>query len=811
MIGDKIKSPDTLAWDNPFPTFPTKPKANTPPDNKSLSGSVGATTPNAQARLEKKPNSPPPSASGYHSSSRKDKANVTAPAFQSQFPHPAQTVAEIANNFTAPPNGSADQPRSQRAGYGFDNPMQTEPRNYDDGPRTHHLKATVVKNRHSEDNRTRPVLLEGPLSRSEYERSRTMPAAISEAAVESNHQARRTDHLDWQNLGPVAGYYGPGDRDYLPTRPDPTHHKRPVVQPRSQSDDARVHISNARAPPAVTYPQRHTPHDSPGHVFDTSFETTPPDQNRPARKGQPRHYASIDEDMPNFDAILDTAPTRTRGPTTDDHLQPQLEFPMPPPMPAPPQDQARRGPKYEPYRNEPIPRSRSQPDLKDRRSPKPQHVNDFDFGIPGSAEPRYATAVPRDLGVGSRQQRYQPSRSDAYRRPTESEYSMDRRHEPHEPGDAIPKDDAWPNRYRSPPLRNGQPPSEFSGPNPMPHYIGGDPDRFRSLLQNGRPRNDVHDPTATEYQNDSQPDQYRSPLLQNGRPRESPIVQPGDRTSPANQRGPTSSPKQPPSNPDALPHHPAPIRPGLMEGSIVNPAPRPAPVRQYHGEYNPASSPPQLYNPTQQPASSRLSDDKRGSGPVTYEELERLRQTTIKTPSNQAVQLTLAKKLAEAAAVLVDERADQRTRTKTREKYVMDSCKIVKKLSGNGYSEAMFYLGDCYSRGALGLESDIKEAFNLYQSAAKAGHAQAAYRVAVCCELGQEDGGGTRRDAVKAMQWYKRAATLGDTPAMYKMGIIQLKGLLGQRRSLTEAMVYLKNAAERADKENPHALHELVS
>jgi TPR repeat protein len=60
------------------------------------------------------------------------------------------------------------------------------------------------------------------------------------------------------------------------------------------------------------------------------------------------------------------------------------------------------------------------------------------------------------------------------------------------------------------------------------------------------------------------------------------------------------------------------------------------------------------------------------------------------------------------------------------------------------------------------------------------------------------------------VQWYKRAATLGDTPAMYKMGMIHLKALLGQARSPREGISWLKRAAERADSENPHALHELA-
>ena len=163
--------------------------------------------------------------------------------------------------------------------------------------------------------------------------------------------------------------------------------------------------------------------------------------------------------------------------------------------------------------------------------------------------------------------------------------------------------------------------------------------------------------------------------------------------------------------------------------------------------------------------------------------------------------------------MLADEggRADAKTASKNRERFNSEAYKLVKKLAQNGYPEATFYLGDCYTRGLIGLEIDPKEAFNQYQSAAKAGHAQAAYRVAVCCEMGLEEGGGTKRDAVKAMQWYQRAATLGDTPAMYKMGVIQLKGLLGQSKSAPAALSWLQRAAKQADNENPHAVHELVS
>lgn len=181
-------------------------------------------------------------------------------------------------------------------------------------------------------------------------------------------------------------------------------------------------------------------------------------------------------------------------------------------------------------------------------------------------------------------------------------------------------------------------------------------------------------------------------------------------------------------------------------------------------------------------------------------------------PDNSVKGLLLVKKLVEASTVLASEngRLDARSTAKNRERYILDAHKRLKKLASSGYTEAQFYLADCYGQGALGLEVDTKEAFNLYQAAAKQNHAQAAYRTAVCCEMGPDEGGGTRRDYAKAVQWYRRAATLGDSAAQFKIGMISLRALLGAPRNVGEAITMLKRAAEQADAQNPHALHELA-
>lgn len=257
-----------------------------------------------------------------------------------------------------------------------------------------------------------------------------------------------------------------------------------------------------------------------------------------------------------------------------------------------------------------------------------------------------------------------------------------------------------------------------------------------------------------------------------------------------------------------------------MANSMVNMNDKPPPVRNYGGMSTPAPQPvippPQQQQLPQQPSVQQLRRQSNGSvppqkedGPVTAHELEQLRMTIKSNPNDQASALRLAKRLIEAADVLVPKLPDQKSRARARDRYLVDSHKILKKLSNAQNQDAMFILADSLGRGLFSSEPDHKEAFTLYQSAAKVGHPAAAYRTAVCCEIGHEEGGGTRRDPLKAMQWYKRSATLGYPPAMYKMGMILLKGLLGQPKNPREAVGWLKRAADRADAENPHALHEL--
>ncbi|CAO3639978.1 unnamed protein product [Mucor fragilis] len=166
------------------------------------------------------------------------------------------------------------------------------------------------------------------------------------------------------------------------------------------------------------------------------------------------------------------------------------------------------------------------------------------------------------------------------------------------------------------------------------------------------------------------------------------------------------------------------------------------------------------------------------------------------------------------------------------EAMVMEAKKLLKQLAhsnkgaGQGAeAEAQFLLGNCYGMGALGWPLNHKRAFQWYVQASKYGHPEATYRTAVCYEIGI----GTSKDGSCALTFYRKAAHLMHVPAMYKLGVILMRGYCDHPISRREAVVWLQRAActaiaplGPADKSKattigghggialPHALHALA-
>ncbi|ODO06833.1 hypothetical protein I350_04193 [Cryptococcus amylolentus CBS 6273] len=147
-----------------------------------------------------------------------------------------------------------------------------------------------------------------------------------------------------------------------------------------------------------------------------------------------------------------------------------------------------------------------------------------------------------------------------------------------------------------------------------------------------------------------------------------------------------------------------------------------------------------------------------------------------------------------------------------REEILKEATQLLKKLADRGFSDAQYFLADCYANGVGTVRGrqDFDRAFPLFILAAKHGHPDACYRAGTCCEHGW----GCRRESAKAVTFYKRVsmkAAVGLHPgAMYRLGTAELNGSLGLPRRPKEGVKWLKRSAEHANEEFPHALHELA-
>jgi TPR repeat protein len=120
---------------------------------------------------------------------------------------------------------------------------------------------------------------------------------------------------------------------------------------------------------------------------------------------------------------------------------------------------------------------------------------------------------------------------------------------------------------------------------------------------------------------------------------------------------------------------------------------------------------------------------------------------------------------------------------------------ILQKLASNGYPFAQYYLADGYASGILNKgKEDYGQAFPLFVLAAKHGHAESAYRTALCYEFGA----GCRKDPARAVQFLRSAAAKGHPGAMTRLGQACLSGDLGEKR-YREGVKWVKLATEAAD------------
>ena len=211
----------------------------------------------------------------------------------------------------------------------------------------------------------------------------------------------------------------------------------------------------------------------------------------------------------------------------------------------------------------------------------------------------------------------------------------------------------------------------------------------------------------------------------------------------------------------------------------------------------------------------RLSRDSlvQPSLPYTKEFLDDYRRR-MQNVTDPEPQMEFATYLIDAGKRICESDSQSKQARKQRDALVAEGLRLIKKLatSGSGpgkppYADAQFFLANCYGNGTLGMPIDHAKSYRLYVQASKQNHPAATYRTAVCNEVGA----GTKRNFQRGVLFYRKAASLGDTAGMYKLGMVLLYGLLDQPANPREAIVWLRRAASQADEDNPHALYELAT
>lgn len=111
----------------------------------------------------------------------------------------------------------------------------------------------------------------------------------------------------------------------------------------------------------------------------------------------------------------------------------------------------------------------------------------------------------------------------------------------------------------------------------------------------------------------------------------------------------------------------------------------------------------------------------------------------------------------------------------------------------NGHAEAQYDLAMCFARG-IGFARNSTQAARWYCGAAEQGHVLAQLALGNCYARGE----GVLQDRAKAVRWYKLAAEQSNTEAQFNLGMCYLKGH-GVAPSPPQGLRWLECAAGERD------------
>ncbi|GAV30299.1 hypothetical protein PMKS-003809 [Pichia membranifaciens] len=158
----------------------------------------------------------------------------------------------------------------------------------------------------------------------------------------------------------------------------------------------------------------------------------------------------------------------------------------------------------------------------------------------------------------------------------------------------------------------------------------------------------------------------------------------------------------------------------------------------------------------------------------------------------------------------LSKRSDNPLSDKEKEKYLDEAFTALKKSSKSGCIEAQYYLGDAFSVGLFSKgKPELNKSLTYFESAAKARHAESAYRTAMCYKKGW----GCTRDARKVVKYLEIAAINNHPVAMMEYGIYAFHGLMSFPEDVNtkkKGISWLRRATECATEMSCGAPYELA-
>ncbi|KAI8643577.1 hypothetical protein BD408DRAFT_414518 [Parasitella parasitica] len=192
----------------------------------------------------------------------------------------------------------------------------------------------------------------------------------------------------------------------------------------------------------------------------------------------------------------------------------------------------------------------------------------------------------------------------------------------------------------------------------------------------------------------------------------------------------------------------------------------------------------------------------RDASLLSYAKTINMYRENAQKTNNPDIQCDFAIFMIEAAKQLPDGEAT------SKHQYLSEAEKLLKQLSMKGHANAQYSLAKLFDDGLLDKKGrpDLDKAFSLYVQASKHFHTDASDRAGKCYEYGL----GCRRNGAKAVQFYKKAASLGHPGSMYRLGLAYMNGEIGVSQNSKEAVKWLNLSVEAATPEYPDAIYELA-